>query len=68
VKQEITTYGQDAAHVNRPKNTIGFDYSVEDMAKFGIANIIEKQGPWRWRELHPEYQEMVFRVEVRSEP
>jgi len=65
VNQSITTYGQIAPHVVRPQNTAGWDFSVEDMTKLGITNVVEKGGPWRWREMRPEYQPMVFRVEVR---
>jgi hypothetical protein len=64
VDQAITTYGQTAAHVVRPPNTAGYDYSIEDMAKFGITNVVEKGGTWRWRELRPEYRSVVFRVDV----
>jgi hypothetical protein len=65
VNSEVTTYGQTAAHVVRPQNTAGYDYSIEDMAKFGITNVIEKGGPWRWRELHPESQSLIVRIDVR---
>jgi hypothetical protein len=65
VNQAVTTYGQTAPHVVRPPNTAGWDLSIEGMAKLGITNIVEKGGPWRWRELRPEYQAMVFRLEVR---
>jgi ATP-dependent protease ClpP protease subunit len=65
VDKAITTYGQTAAHVVRPQNSAGYDYSIEDMARFGITNVVEKGGAWRWRELRPEFQSMVLRVDVR---
>lgn len=65
VNAEVTTYGQTASHVVRPNGTIGYDYSIADMAKFGIINVIEKGGTWRWRELHPESQDSIVRIEVR---
>ncbi len=61
----ITVYGQNAPHVVRPSGTVGFDYSLEDMTRFGLINIVEKDGPWRWRELRPEVQAQVLRVEVK---
>jgi hypothetical protein len=64
VNQSSTTYGQTAPHVVRPKGAAGWDFSIEDMSRLGIKNIVEKGGPWRWRELRPEFQTMVFRVEV----
>lgn len=66
VDPAITTYGQTAAHIDRSKNTAGYDYSIEDMAKFGITDVTEKKGSWRWRELHPECRWLIVRVEVRS--
>jgi hypothetical protein len=27
----------------------GFDYSIEDMAKFGVTNVYEIEGEWDWR-------------------
>ena len=62
----ITVYGQTAPHVVLPAGAIGFDYSIGDMTKFGLLNIVEQGGPWRWRELRPDVQHQVFRVEVKS--
>ena len=61
----ITVYGQTAPHVVLPPTAAGFDYSIGDMTKFGLLNIVEQGGPWRWRELRPEVQDQVFRVEVK---
>jgi hypothetical protein len=65
IDQRILTYGQTASHVKLPGTAVGYDYSVEDMAKFGVINVVEKTGNWRWRELKPEFTSMVARVEVR---
>ena len=67
VDQSITTYGQTAS---RPKSLFPYDYSIEDLSKFGVRNVIEKGGVWRWRELRPEFQSQIFRVDVTlpSEP
>jgi hypothetical protein len=65
IDQRILTYGQTASHVKLPRTAAGYDYSVEDMAKFGVINVVEKTGNWRWRELKPEFTSMVVRVEVR---
>jgi hypothetical protein len=66
VDPAITTYGQTAVHIDHSKNTAGYDYNIEDMAKFGITHVTEKGGSWRWRELHPECRWLIVRVEVRS--
>jgi hypothetical protein len=65
VNQSITTYGQQA-EVGRPKGTAGWDFSIEDMAKFGITNVVPKGGSWRWRELRREQESIVFRAQVPS--
>ena len=65
VNSSVTTYGQTAKHVVRTRTASGYDYSIEDMQKFGITNILEKDGPWRWRELRPENAFVVDRIEVR---
>jgi hypothetical protein len=65
VNQSVTTYGQTALHVVRPPNTMGWDFSIEDMTKMGMGNIIEKGGPWSWRDLRPDYRPLVFRVEIK---
>lgn len=65
VNPEVTTYGQTAAHVVRPKGTVGYDYNIEDMANFGITNVIEKGGAWRRRDVAPESQGEILRVDVR---
>jgi hypothetical protein len=65
VDQRVLTYGQTATHVERPKTAAGYDYSIEDMAEFGVNNVVEKTGEWRWRELKPEFIPLVVRVDVR---
>jgi hypothetical protein len=64
VNQAVTTYGQTAPHIARSQGTVGYDYSIEDMLKFGIANVVEKAGPWRRREVSPDAPSQIVRVEV----
>jgi hypothetical protein len=66
VVNTITTYGQTEP---RPSGTKGpFDYSIDDMAKFGVTNVIEKDGTWRWRELRPEFASQIYRMPVITPP
>src|SRR4030095_10882396 len=61
VNQAITTYGQ----IQSERSEAGpFDYSIEDLAKFGVTNIIQKGGAWRWRELRPKFASAISRVPV----
>jgi len=61
VNQSITTYGQTESGLEK---MVPFDYSIEDMAKFGVTNVIQKGGTWRWRELRPEFQSQIVRMPV----
>ena len=61
VHQSITTYGQAESRLKSPAP---YDYSIEDMAKFGVTHVIERRGEWRWRELRPEFQSQVVRIPV----
>lgn len=67
INGKITTYGQ-SKHFNRFWSgywgRAGFDYSVEDMKKFGISHIIEEGGRWDWRRFHS--QPVVKRVHVKN--
>ncbi len=55
VDYRITTYGEDytfgdyAHAVFTREPILGFDYSIEDMAKFGVSNIQLVDGEWAWR-------------------
>jgi hypothetical protein len=64
IDQRILTYGQTASHAVRG-TAAGYDYSIADMAKFGVVNVVEKTGNWRWRELKPEFTSLVVRMDVR---
>lgn len=44
------------------KDTSGFDYSIADMNKFGITNILLVDEEWDWRKYHETMS--VIRVEV----
>jgi hypothetical protein len=67
VRQTITTYGQTVADPGPAQYSMGYDYSIADLEKFfGIANIVEKGGAWRWRELRPEIVSPIRRVAVAT--
>lgn len=44
--------------------TIGYDYSIEDMEKFGLSNIQLIDDSWEWRKYRPHLE--VLRVDVNS--
>ncbi|AUD79411.1 hypothetical protein CW740_09230 [Kangiella profundi] len=44
------------------KGTIGYDYSIDDMQKFGLKNIVLLDETWEWRKHHPQHH--VIRVKV----
>lgn len=47
-KKELTFYG--IFQLLMGKLSVGYDYSIEDMKKFGINNIKLREGKWNWRE------------------
>lgn len=47
------------------KGTVGYDYSIEDMKKFGITNIQLIDNAWEWRKYKSEFY--VLRVKVDAE-
>lgn len=66
----LTTYGQfkfnslDFAQNLFGKGTVGYDYSIADMEKFGLKNIILVDGEWDWRKYRPKSADMVKRIKV----
>lgn len=44
--------------------TLGYDYSIDDMKKFGLTNIQLLDGTWEWRKHRPHLE--VLRVEVNA--
>ncbi len=67
INGKITTYGQ-SRHFNMfwtgYWGRAGYDYSIEDMKKFGLDNIVEEGGIWDWRHYHREPP--VKRVRVKE--
>lgn len=47
------------------KDTVGYDYSISDMQRFGLTNIVLLDNTWEWREHHSQHH--VIRVEVNAD-
>lgn len=66
----LTTYGQSKVnvwdHVKSlfGKGAVGYDYSLADMQKFGVTNIVLLDDEWDWRTYRPARANMVKRIKV----
>ncbi|WP_139139040.1 ATP-dependent Clp protease proteolytic subunit [Alteromonas confluentis] len=69
----FTVYGQ---HVKALKERFlnyfgygpqGFDYSVDDMSRFGIKNVILKDGEWNWRHYRADKKSEVTRIQLQDD-
>lgn len=66
----ITTYGQSKVNFLDyiqnlfGKGTVGYDYSLADLQKFGLANIVLLDGEWDWRKYRPDKANLVKRIKV----
>ena len=49
------------------KSTIGYDYSLDDMARFGISNIVLLDDEWDWRKYRTEKKHLVKRVPLSDD-
>lgn len=47
------------------KETVGYDYSISDMQKFGLTNIVLLDKTWEWRNHYSQHH--VIRVEVNAD-
>ncbi|WP_018624287.1 hypothetical protein [Kangiella aquimarina] len=47
------------------KETVGYDYSISDMQKFGLTNIVLLDKTWEWRKHYSQHH--VIRVEVNAD-
>jgi hypothetical protein len=45
----------------------GYDYSLADMERFGLSNIILIDSEWDWRKYRPDKSSLVKRIEVSSD-
>lgn len=45
----------------------GFDYSLEDMQRFGLSNIVLVDDEWNWRKHRPGVRRMVLRIPVSND-
>lgn len=46
------------------KGTVGYDYSIADMKKFGVKNIVVTGDEWNWRRYRPSRESLVKRIKV----
>lgn len=61
VNPRIATYGESVAF-GLLRRYDGWDYSIEDMKKFGVDNVHEIGGQWDWHRHKPQFK--VKRVKV----
>ncbi|WP_068717108.1 hypothetical protein [Vibrio tritonius] len=67
----ITVYGQ-LERQKHPKDFTdnqlqGYDYSLADMQRFGLTNIVLLDKEWDWRRYSPAQQHMVKRLKLGSD-
>ncbi|RUO42191.1 hypothetical protein CWE22_08605 [Pseudidiomarina aestuarii] len=48
-------------------STVGYDYSLEDMKRFGLSNIVLIDGEWDWRKYKPNNTKRVLRLAVSDD-
>lgn len=73
VDNALSIYGQDnftfwdrlASLFGR--NTVGYDYSIADLARFGIKNIVLLDAEWDWRKYRSEKAHLVKRVQLSDD-
>lgn len=73
VDNALTVYGQeyfsfwDALKSLFGKSPVGFDYALDDLARFGITNIVLLDNEWNWRKYRTENQHLVKRVSLSDD-
>ncbi|QBL08216.1 hypothetical protein E0Z06_01160 [Rheinheimera sp. D18] len=66
----VTIYGQtkfnfwDYIQNFLGKGAVGYDYSLADLQKFGLTNIVLLDGEWDWRKYRPDRANLVKRIKV----
>ncbi len=48
------------------KETVGYDYSISDMQKFGLTNIVLLDKTWEWRKHHPQHHVIKVKVDAND--
>ena len=46
---------------------IGWDYSLDDIERFGISNIILIDNQWNWREYYPRFRDSIKRIPLEKD-
>lgn len=70
IDNSLTTFGQskfnalDFIQNFFGRETVGYDYSIADMEKFGLKNIVLVEGEWNWRKYRPKSADLVKRIKV----
>ncbi|WP_337881304.1 hypothetical protein [Rheinheimera sp.] len=73
VDNALTVYGQDKFSLwdhfvsMFGQGYIGYDYSIADLNRFGVTNIVLKDGEWDWRKHRPDKAHLVKRVKVGND-
>lgn len=73
VDNALSVYGQnnvtfwDLVASLFAKSTIGYDYSLDDMARFGITNIVLLDDEWDWRKYRTDKKHLVKRVQLSDD-
>lgn len=73
VDNVITVYGQlnfgfwDFIRSVIKGGYMGYDYSLEDMQRFGISDFVLIDDEWEWRQYHPEHRSKVRRVPIEED-
>ncbi len=73
VSPTITVYGMladprwaEATKRETPPYIMGWAYSVDDMKKFGVTNVVLKDGEWEWQVSDPELNWELLLVPVND--
>ena len=73
VDNALSIYGQnkftfwDVVKSLIGKSAVGFDYSLEDMARLGIANVVLLDAEWDWRKYRADKKHLVKRVQLSDD-
>lgn len=74
VSPSVTVYGMladerwsEAADRKKPPYLMGWVYSVADMQKFGVTNVVLKDSEWHWQVSDPSLKQELILVSVNDD-